>query len=716
MYTKNRQSTGNIVVVILCAILLLFILSFNLRAEEEKAKDEVFNTSLLVEFGVDYNRDGKIEFPNQDTPYKPTLDTISKTEPYVFWLNDDDDKHQFETEGNDVPGTKSSWFGMNWIGDYNYESDGIDGSRDLIDFFPVAINFYDFFTLIPDEAKDFTYKLKHADEAVNIVYTEMITDNTNFFLKEVDVKNLKTLLGTWQNPRKLENITTHQVKSDGISIPIDFIDFLKKKDNKGVLLVEVRAESEEPLVLSIENKEGEEVLSVKLPLKLVQVEDMYAQVNIRGLVNKDGGDQSYNTSQLIADLKVDQKAIIDNKNVPKSFDKTKQFVFLHGYKVTPEKARAWHAEMFKRLFQSGSNAMYVGFSWDSDEGAWLTDGLFNYWGNVENALNSASIVADIINNSLIGDITIAAHSLGNMVLGQAIQQYGLAPNYYFMLNPAVPTEAYNASQLAETGDPKQNFMTIPDWYDFYDETNNTNPRRLFASDWNRLFTANVNDKRQELTWRNLFSSVATANLYNFYSTGEEVLVHSTGAESTSWDPTLNGGLAAWITQEHQKGKKTLASGLSGAEAGWGFNCRQDQWDWTPDFACLTNRGLSTTEAFALTNEQLRKKPFAKPFLQDDFFSEDVALANKAVEDYKDHTLAFGLPALSHAAGSTLLEVGDIPQVNINMNTQLKMVGWPQERGSDDVDKNWLHSDAKDISYRYVHTLYDTWVEKGQLNK
>jgi hypothetical protein len=79
-------------------------------------------------------------------------------------------------------------------------------------------------------------------------------------------------------------------------------------------------------------------------------------------------------------------------------------------------------------------------------------------------------------------------------------------------------------------------------------------------------------------------------------------------------------------------------------------------------------------------------------------------------------LAFGLPALSHAAGSTELQVGNTFELNTNMNTELKTEGWPQERGSDDVDKNWLHSDAKDISYRYVHTLYDTWVEKGQLNK
>jgi hypothetical protein len=50
-----------------------------------------------------------------------------------------------------------------------------------------------------------------------------------------------------------------------------------------------------------------------------------------------------------------------------------------------------------------------------------------------------------------------------------------------------------------------------------------------------------------------------------------------------------------------------------------------------------------------------------------------------------------------------------------MNTALKTVGWPAERLSDE-DEDWKHSDAKDISYRYVHTLYDTWVTKGNLTK
>ncbi|RHW74806.1 hypothetical protein [Colwellia sp. RSH04] len=121
-------------------------------------------------------------------------------------------------------------------------------------------------------------------------------------------------------------------------------------------------------------------------------------------------------------------------------------------------------------------------------------------------------------------------------------------------------------------------------------------------------------------------------------------------------------------------------------------------------------------SYTLTEPQLRKKPFAKPFLQDDFFSDDIAISNKAVEDYKDHTLAFGLPALSHAAGSTELKVGNTFELNTNMNTELKTVGWPAERGPKIEDKSWLHSDAKDISYRYVHKLYDTWVEKGHLNQ
>jgi hypothetical protein len=319
---------------------------------------------------------------------------------------------------------------------------------------------------------------------------------------------------------------------------------------------------------------------------------------------------------------------------------------------------------------------------------------------------------------LSGSVTAAAHSLGNMVLGQAIQQYGLRPDNYFMLNPAVPTEAYNGTQLAGNGlITGQNLMALPDWYDYYDAIRTNNPRRLWASDWYQLFTGT--DKRQQLTWRDLFKNVPNSTVYNFYSTGEEVLAHTDGSEYTSWDTIWNdnGGIGAnaWVIQEHQKGKLTLASGLSGAEAGWGFNCREDKWKWVPNFACFDNSGLNRAEAFALSDAQLRLRPFAKPFSQDDLFNDDIDIANNTVDIYKDHTLAFGVPALSHATGSTELDVGNIIKVNFDMNTQLK-TGWPSERGSEPIDIGWRHNDVKNVAYRYVHGLYDTWVEKGNLNK
>lgn len=707
-----KTITRNFLHIWLLVVLASITSSFAL-ASQKKPSDKIKITSLNVEFGVDYNRDGKIEFSSDDESFKSTSDKTSAATPYVFWLNDDDDDHDKETNGNDTPGSKSSFLWMDWLGEYNYDNDEIDGSRDLIDFFPVAIDFHHFFKVIPD-ADDYIFRLKHADEAVSVVFTEMRTNNTNYFLKEVRINNLIPLFGTWQAHLALDKVPVHEVSDEGLELSKEFISFIKTNNNQGVLMVEGRALSDKPLVLEIENPQGDIILTTKLALKIVDVEDMYAQVNIRGAAIKDGdtANPDFNAAQRAELLREQQVKIIADKMVPESFNTNKNLVFLHGYKVSAEAARAWHAEVFKRLYHSGSNAMYVGFSWDSNEGAALTNGLFNYWGNVENAFNVANMVSDIINSGLDGNLTIAAHSLGNMVLGQAIQQYGLKADKYFMLNPAVPTEAYNGTQLAESGEATgQNLMAIPDWHGYFDAANKDNPRRLWASDWHRLFSGT--DKRKELAWRNLFINVPGNNVYNFYSTGEEVLIHSTGDESTSWTPTVSGGQGAWITQEHQKGKLTAASAGMDEEGGWGFNCMEPDTWWQRNVSCKQFDEMASAEAFALEPQELRDRPFFKPFSVDNLFDENSTIASAAAVEFKDHTLAFGIPALSHAAGSTELSEDVIPVNNINMNIKLK-TSWPAERGAREEDKGWLHSDAKDVAYRYVYQLYDTWVAKGNL--
>ena len=123
-------------------------------------------------------------------------------------------------------------------------------------------------------------------------------------------------------------IGDYNYESDGIELPNDFIELLKTKNNQGVILAEVRATSDKPLVLEIENAEGHVVLTTELPLKLVEVEDMYAQVNIRGVV-VDDGETPNQPEQDATFLRKRQANIIKDKTVPKSFNPNKHLVFLH---------------------------------------------------------------------------------------------------------------------------------------------------------------------------------------------------------------------------------------------------------------------------------------------------------------------------------------------------------------------------------------------------
>lgn len=699
-------------------VFIIFVISFSFPtfAQEDKANDEIANTNIRISLGVDYNRDGIIEFPTSEAPFKPTVDSTNSLEPYVFWLNDDDDEHDSETSGNDVPGTKSSFFGFDWRGEYNYENDKIDGSRDLIDFFPIAINFHGFFSLVPD-ASDYKVRLKHEDEAINIVYTEILASQSDNFLRYINVNDLASTFGDWQAANKIANVTTYKVTSDGLELKSDFLEFSKKTQNKntGILLAEARAVSTKPLILEIENAEGHVVLTAQLPLKFVNVEDMYAQVNIRELDVKDSETASdIDTTEFSSGLTDQQDFIKTNNNVPASFKPNKNFVFLHGYRVDKQGARAWHAETFKRLYHSGSNAMYVGFSWNANEGVWPTNGELNYWGNVENAFNTAPIVSDIIQTALSGDITVAAHSLGNMVLSQAIQYEGFTPDNYFMLNPAVPVEAYDSGQLAqdENGvDGRNNPMIIPNWEMYYHAERVVQERRLFASDWHSLF--DNTDNRSKLTWKDLFKNVPQkTNVLQFYSKGEDVLAKSDGTEYTTLNIVTDGiGANAWVIQEHQKGKNTAAALWSGEQGGWGFNCAADDW-YVPGFLCTKYDSFDSATAFAIADQDLQERPFFNPFLRDNLFSTEGTEGSDEAALFKGHTLAFGIPALSHAAGVEKLGIGAIaPERTFDMNEDSFKKEWPAERRG---EKNWLHSDAKNIAYRYVYNLYDIWVQKGGL--
>lgn len=83
--------------------------------------------------------------------------------------------------------------------------------------------------------------------------------------------------------------------------------------------------------------------------------------------------------------------------------------FIHGANVSEQDARAWAAEMFKRLWQAGANMEVHPIAWESGIGP-----SYNYQVNVSNAFVTASRLAPYV-NSIPGRRVVIAHSLGTMV-------------------------------------------------------------------------------------------------------------------------------------------------------------------------------------------------------------------------------------------------------------------------------------------------------------
>jgi len=255
-------------------------------------------------------------------------------------------------------------------------------------------------------------------------------------------------------------------------------------------------------------------------------------------------------------------------NLPDSLSNGKHFAIVHGYNVTQDAAQGWHAEIFKRMHQMGSKAKFIGVTWDGDTAP-------DYHNAVYRAFKTSAQVAGELGG--YSDLTIAAHSLGNMVVSNAISKHNFLPSNYYLLNAATPIEAYDSTQLENSsGNADMNeFMTESDWKDY--------PDRLFAANWYDLFESG--DARRQLTWKDRFASVQTVG-HNFFSPGEDVVENAGDNESVTlalinifknWVTGNSVGTHAWVTQEISKGGKNVLTSpvFSQRHGGWDFNYTQN---------------------------------------------------------------------------------------------------------------------------------------------
>lgn len=271
-------------------------------------------------------------------------------------------------------------------------------------------------------------------------------------------------------------------------------------------------------------------------------------------------------------------------------EEDKALVWIHGYNVNAKAAIATYAEVFKRLFHAGLNAKFYGISWYCDPPAPLsftTVAPPHYHEAVVNAFNMAGKFNEFITGVVKKEnsqVSIVGHSLGNMVIGVAIQDSNphLDVDNYIAVDAAVALEAYGSDydvdhSMLKVTNSGRNWKSYFD----HDSNNNSNQKKLLPSEWHTLFEAT--DHRNKLTWRNRLKNVIGDNIYNFYSSTEDVLATYDG-DNMVWDESLlNFPDKAWAKQEKFKGRINDVSanigGVASPYAGWGFNVEE------PDLKC-----------------------------------------------------------------------------------------------------------------------------------
>ncbi|MDI1336483.1 MAG: alpha/beta hydrolase [Lacunisphaera sp.] len=687
-------------------------------------RNGVGSPALMVpaELRPDANRDGVITVGRGASD--PDRALAEAGLPWHFWLNDDDDSG--ETDGTDIPGKGS-----------NGADGAVNGVRDLVDFFPVHLDIRSLLKIFPADDAAISYKLVQADGAANYLTTDLTADTAGIYQR--DAEKAKLLGGAPVTPITAEGVALDRA-------------FLGKVGTAGIILIEAGKATDKPLRLEAW-RGAEQLARLELPLKFGGVETMFRHVNLARAVgiacetpNRGGA-----------------------PNWPDALNNKKAFLFVHGYNVNQQQARGWEAEIFKRLWWSGSRAQFWGVTWCGYESqvpvARFTP---NYQQNVIHAFGTAPQLANFIGKlradqpGLI-EVGVAAHSLGNMVVSSAISDYQAPIDRYFMIDAAVAAEAYDGGQDSQVvqSDDGTAFLPHTEWNKQFD---GVYPARLWATNWHKLFLST--DARSKLTWRDRFAPHGGTVYYDFHSTGEEVLGYDeTHADNT---PSLAGVLAAeikiylhslisgqkgqpagyqtWIYQEQLKGRTITGKVLGSNFGGWGFNIfhfRKFPGGFgkgpveTP--TVLTPAEAASRESTLFTDQALREAPFFRP---GGFFTKAGSwvpdgnggrrfLAERIGQLYgingsdfaarqRDALLARMIPAMSPATGRIpVLRLGQINLFNFDMNSDSirpRKAGeanppWPSTRAT----PNWWHSDLREVAYPYVRGVYDRIAAMGGLN-
>jgi predicted alpha/beta hydrolase family esterase len=645
----------------------------------------------VIALNADANHDGTMDFTYQGP------DQTSSTRPFRFWVNDDQDSGDDGGNGG-IPGLTAAQLadgttpiqvqntGVSYLSFQSIWS--IHGRRDLVDFFPVYLNIGSLFQSnslsagISVTDTNYQFVLSQADSALRFAYTDLTPTNYMNFLRDTNVSG------------SLAYAPLTTITATGTALTNAFLNGIAT-NNQGIILVEGVTATTQPLVLTIYHGTNQ-IAQTQLYLSISGVEQMFRSKTM--VLTPQPG----TVPDRLTDASVTNEPDTTEVN----------FIFVHGYNVNSDQARGWNADMYKRLYWSGSHAKYYGVTWEAADSQ-VAGVSIDLQTNIVNAFNTAPLLNTFL-NSLPGPNVVVAHSLGNMLVLSTLNDYGNQNiNTFFMIDAAVAIEAIDTSA------PLNPDMYPSAWTNY--------ESRLWASEWHNLWPAT--DARSTLTWSGRLAGLQNASIYNFFSSGEEVL------RDYPYDPpTSYAGIVAdqavyaaqgetgdytWAFQEKLKGLLVENFLLSSDHGGWQFNHSYGATVdniWFPpspsEAAALTSINLQTNAFFNLSSVAGSPAPF----------TSDLALESSSGSSYAQINRN---RILSDAISCLTLPVGANPVPSFDDDHDFDMQtlyenGWPLVRGAPQFPAEttafgeWHHSDVRAVAYTFTYKLFNQMVTVGNL--
>ena len=605
---------------------------------------------------VDYDRDGVVGAADiarhMDGRYA------------YFWQNDD------KWKGDDA-------FESHLINRVNSSDSVVNGRNDLINFLPISVDLAQFATHWSSSAV--YYRLEAHSPALrdaklafaNIARTQ---------IGDASLGNDNDIHGN-----SLREAPVFEL-GNGTNLPPAFVSLTHS--GRSTLFVEFpELARDSSLCLNVYSKSDNALLfSSSLKLHVGEVSKMIGWENLRSVA---GGSDGVPTRLATEDW-------------PDEEHESGNVVFVHGYNMAEDaETPLWAKNVFKKLWWAGLDRGFIAVQWRGNEGQYYQVGYGwvspNYYGNVQNAFATASALKTAM-DGVQGPKWFIAHSLGNMLVSAAIQDYGMPYERYFMLNAAVAMEAYDP--VSGISQESHDNMTPETWTNYVD--------MVRATHWFELFPEG--DGRRLLTWKGRFSNVT--NIVNFYSTQEDVVCNGDGT------PMPYGRPYSWYNQEYRKGSWAMM--LHEYEGGWEFNPYHDTvtGSWVGNDYVEHRQRMSPQDAANLTGETLRQHPFFLDFANPEMHTSSNGLIVASNYLYRAEMLAYAIPSESYAVGANPLPGLNaytnaitgavVPSRNHNMAAEYTFGqdDLPQN-GSEFEDKHrdWQHSTFVQRSYKRVHQLF-----------